>query len=800
MNSTTSVVPIIAATAFLFSAFAYRVDAGPFPEVKPVPPSERLVGMAYSTWFPPLQWNNTWGTPILGEYRSDNPAIIRRHAEWLCDAGVDFIWIDWSNNVDHDPTMKDAEPVLRNGKPWLSYRWDIAHVEAATEKVFEVFSQLNQHPKISIFLGLNKKQAVADGRLQRKADQIYEQFVSHPFYGRMMQRHLGKPLLAVYVGTPCPFPHGLPEWDDRRFTVRWFTGFITEQGSLREGRFSKYGYWSWEDRGPATYSVHEGRVEAMVVTAASRKQGTPDQPERWVPARGRRDGATFREAWAEACKLGPKLAMVVAWNEFSLGESESAEVSKDIEPSVEHGDKYLKILKEEIARFKGNSLGQEGFSGDVLYDPSEDSFYRKRPIYVTWIMIWNGSTEKHWWKPSEYHGCKVEVNGSWQSIDWNSREHIETYCRAMHEAGIDVIVADLTNGFRWKWQAKAVQQFCLEHGMKFAIAFNPHSGARMEDGCREVWDAYASKDAPFSESYLYKEDKPLIVLYTTRSGYAKSIVSEGTYRANFSTVWASGEDSDRDKWGWQLEPNVGPVPSAEAMFVTPSLKFRKQKDKERIWRKNLSWLDYGFSVAAKSRPKYLVVGSFDDLHERNAWMVVDTEGAPPGMQMRDRGGVINPEAYYRRVAEWLKGTPTSVEGGVIPDGAYLVKSADDRVLGAAETPYPDTPVVLKPYGEGIEHLIWFYHLGGNVYRLVKLNAGLPLGSTESNVLLEADSQTETQRWFLEKKGGGYCLHNKASGEVLTCSESHVLTGARDVDCAAQNWSLIAKAVVSASRK
>ena len=44
--------------------------------------------------------------------------------------------------------------------------------------------------------------------------------------------------------------------------------------------------------------------------------------------------------------------MVVAWNEWTTGEQPSVEVSKDIEPSVEHGDKYLKILKEEIRRFK----------------------------------------------------------------------------------------------------------------------------------------------------------------------------------------------------------------------------------------------------------------------------------------------------------------------------------------------------------------------------------------------------------------------------------------------------------------
>ena len=55
---------------------------------------------------------------------------------------------------------------------------------------------------------------------------------------------------------------------------------------------------------------------------------------------------------ARAREIGTRFAMVVSWNEWTTGEQPSVEVSKDIEPSVEHGDKYLKILKEEIRRFK----------------------------------------------------------------------------------------------------------------------------------------------------------------------------------------------------------------------------------------------------------------------------------------------------------------------------------------------------------------------------------------------------------------------------------------------------------------
>jgi hypothetical protein len=433
--------------------------------------------------------------------------------------------------------------------------------------------------------------------------------------------------------------------------------------------------------------------------------------------------------------------------------------------------------------------------GAVAYDPSHDGFYQKKPIYVTWIMIWNGSTEKHWWKPSDYHGCKVEVNGSWQSIDWNRKEHIKAYCESIRDAGIDVIVADLTNGFRWEWQSKYVQQFCRDNGMKFTIAFNPHSGNRMEDGCKTVWDTYASPGTPFTEAYLYRDTKPLVVLYTTRSGYEKSVGVQGVYGRKFATVWASGEDSNKDKWGWQLEPEVGPVPSTDAMFVTGSLKLKSPNTKEREWRKHLSWLDFGFVLAATNNPEYLIVGAFDDIRERNAWMVADTLEAPEGLQMRDRGGAVSRDAYYRRVTEWLKGTPHIVEGGLIPDGAYLVKCATGNVLGVAQEPREKTPVVLKPDHGSIEDLIWFYHLGQNVYRLIKLNAGLPLEPEESAVLLNSDSEAATQRWILGKNERGFYLMNKASGNVLAYSGGNVTTEPRDDASASQYWSLVPKAVV-----
>ncbi|HOS92723.1 MAG TPA: hypothetical protein PLQ54_05380 [Armatimonadota bacterium] len=326
---------IISGLATAALAFGAERLAPPFP---PVPEAERLVGIAYTTWNRSTQWTGVWGTPELGDYVSTDRAIIRQHGEWLADAGVDFIWIDWSNNLDYVPGVTQNRP-------------DFDTIEGATHAIFEEYAGMQRRPRISIFIGCpGAPEAVTDGRLTRKASQVYDEFVAEPRFRPLVQDYLGKPLLVVYVNTPSPWQKGLPAWDDPRFTVRFMTGFITEQPSLRtDDLVSRYGYWSWEDRGKQTYSVYDGRPEAMTIVACWR-------PDPGIPTPGRRGGETFRQEWARAREIGPRFALVVSWNEWVLSEQPSAEVSKDLEPSVEHGRLYLDLLTQEIARFKGRAV------------------------------------------------------------------------------------------------------------------------------------------------------------------------------------------------------------------------------------------------------------------------------------------------------------------------------------------------------------------------------------------------------------------------------------------------------------
>lgn len=304
-----------------------------------------MVGIAYGLWHQSPKWGNgSWGTPSLGTYASNNRAIIRQHAQMLADAGVDFVWLDWSNDINYVYDPAKVRP-------------DFDMIEGAALVLCDEYARMRSEglktPNVSVFAGVTgSPAAVSDGRLQRKADQIWNQFVANPVYRPLIQMYEGKPLLVVYVNTPSPFTKGLPTWNDPRFTVRWMTGFISEQTNLRTpDLISKYGYWSWEDRGPQTFPIDKGHPEAMVITAATRAQGDPTY-RYYVPAAPRNGGATFRKEWARAREIGPRFGMVVSWNEWHKGEQPTPEISKDVEPSKEFGTLYLDILKDEIAKFK----------------------------------------------------------------------------------------------------------------------------------------------------------------------------------------------------------------------------------------------------------------------------------------------------------------------------------------------------------------------------------------------------------------------------------------------------------------
>ena len=346
--------------------FAFACTTVAVPAFTPTPAAERIVGVTYSTWFPSAvrfssQGGCTWGEPALGAYESANRTVLRQHALWLRDAGVDFVLVDWSNDVPYEPACAPAQGLSRR---------DLAGLEAATVPLFEVFASVPGAPRVAILAGSPANRTDYDqlpgGRLACKATQIYNRFVRNATVGGQYFRLDGKPLLVDYVGTPSMFrpptwAHTPGPWADARFTTRHISGFVTSQAALvatdAEGhRVSTTGLWSWEDRGNSSFPVVGGHPEFQVITAAYRGDpcGWPCPENR----AGRANGSTFLEKWRYARAIGPRVALVQSFNQWagcarSPGENQDAEFSTDIEPMAGgHGDTYLRMLGEQARLFK----------------------------------------------------------------------------------------------------------------------------------------------------------------------------------------------------------------------------------------------------------------------------------------------------------------------------------------------------------------------------------------------------------------------------------------------------------------
>ena len=316
----------------------------------PCPASERRVGMSYTNWFRSggQDWAHTWGRPALGYYASSDPGVLRQHADWLTGANIDFVLLDESNEI---------------GADWIRGTGDARSLARrdATTALFEEWGSHGRSPKIAFLLGGNPASVFTNGTLDRKVDEIYELFVGKGRYKPLLERYLGKPLLVVFIGPtttgkiarglagsgpPYDWTEGKPAWSDDRFTVRFMGGFLTDQYNMvGPGGISRFGYWSWEDRGAPSYPVFGGHPEVATVVASW--QASPLHPPR-----GREEGRTYLDSWSAVRRLGPQFALVTTFNEWWTGEQHDAAFSRDIEPSAQDGDLYLRLTRQQAALFK----------------------------------------------------------------------------------------------------------------------------------------------------------------------------------------------------------------------------------------------------------------------------------------------------------------------------------------------------------------------------------------------------------------------------------------------------------------
>ena len=240
-----------------------------------------------------------WGEPVFGYYRSTDPWVIRKQLVMLSDAGVDFLFLDYTNASLYQPELQTLLDVARDLK-----------------------SKGVAVPKLTFFLNYEPNWKVYD---------LYAQLYKSGKYNDMWFRWHGKPLLmSPLVPDDAPLRPGqdaalLPEirnyftfrptWafqDAAKEPTKWrfIHGFnapvaLDEQGQPEQLVVNK------STGGPIWDNLRNGGVSAVEGKTYQENDYAPD----WtLPDAGR--GVFFQNAWNRALEIAPPMLLVTGWNEW----------------------------------------------------------------------------------------------------------------------------------------------------------------------------------------------------------------------------------------------------------------------------------------------------------------------------------------------------------------------------------------------------------------------------------------------------------------------------------------------------
>jgi hypothetical protein len=298
-----------------------------------------------------------WGQPLYGYYRSDDPWVLRRHAQLLADAGIDVLIFDTSNGATYPEAYlalcRVFHDVRQSGgrTPQIAFLVNTRATETA-EKIYRDLYAKNLFPELW-FHWLGRPLMICD---PRKANPELKKFFT---------------LRAVHwpftlTNTPCAW-----HWEA---TYPQPYGYVEDPGRPEEINVSV----------AQNLNAENGRVENMS-SGHARGRSFHDGRQNIGPGSVAR-GGNFQEQWKRAFELQPPFVMVTGWNEWVAGrwvrpgqpilfvDQYDEEFSRDIEPMKGgHGDDYYYQLVANVRRYKGvpplpsssppkTILLQEGFS------------------------------------------------------------------------------------------------------------------------------------------------------------------------------------------------------------------------------------------------------------------------------------------------------------------------------------------------------------------------------------------------------------------------------------------------------
>ena len=319
-------------------------------------------------WGRPNGATHHWGEPAFGYYLDDDEYVIRKHAQMLCDAGVDFIALDVTNfnaktkNGEHPGYFRQSTrfmldtylKIRSEGKPtpqvtficpfvtpdWTCVR--AAHDDFYRHAAYDpLWYRLDGRPLL-----LYNRDFITDPKLRdfftfRRNMPDYHLGPSGPDQWPWLEIHPQHPFYASQdPERPEIVSVGVAQNSVIHPKGGWRLGALSERDA--SGRYIARGR-----------SFHQGR-----------------QPQPGEPLYQPEKGYNFQEQWERALALDPTCVFLTGWNEWIMGRWDTFihyrgpsgvfvdqfnwEFSRDIEPMRGgHRDDYYYQMVQNIRRFKG---------------------------------------------------------------------------------------------------------------------------------------------------------------------------------------------------------------------------------------------------------------------------------------------------------------------------------------------------------------------------------------------------------------------------------------------------------------
>jgi len=351
-------------------------------------------GPDYPTWF--------WAEPLFGYYLSTDPWVIRKHLVMLSDAGVDFLFLDYTNGSIYDAELTQFMAVAEDLKA------KGVHV-----------------PRLAFFL---------NSEPEWKIEALYTTWYKPGKYDDMWFQWQGKPLLMVDRPTQTvkmkdptllsaiqDYFTWRPTWafhDAAKEPTKWrFMDDLNDGGrqrpALGPGGKPEQIVVNKSTGGPLWNNMQSGGVSTY-------PGHVPTYNSQWLSVDNAK-GLFFQYMWNNALKSPAPILLVTGWNEWTasvwetpgvvfLGRTTKAgqghivdefnmDFNRDLEPMKGgYGDDYYTQFVANMRRYKGMRASEPPSAPRTIWlQKSYNQWDGVRPVYrdARGDVVnrdWNGAT------------------------------------------------------------------------------------------------------------------------------------------------------------------------------------------------------------------------------------------------------------------------------------------------------------------------------------------------------------------------------------------------------------------------